>query len=287
MSHKNHPQATPNNKIIKRGRGSSKSNRLLNAEKSPTQGPLAPTDVPPVDLVGGRAAPERSPDLEATEVPYVIQALPIDALIDQACRGLSLPTIRDRFDEIADSSLRQQTSYKTFLLEPLEAELEHRDERRRTRLVREATFRRPKRIEDFNFAVNPNIPHEVVNTLTEPSWVAAGHPLCLVGDSGTGKTHLLIGIGTAIAEAGLKVRYPTTANLVNELSEAAGEKQLTRVYARYDKVDLLCLDEFGYMELDKVGAKLLFQLFTDREERRAIAIATNAPFSEWPKTFTD
>lgn len=211
----------------------------------------------------------------------------LDALIDQACRTLALPTIRDRYAKIADSSLRQQASYKTFLLELLEAEVDHRDQRRRTRLVREAKFRRSKRIEDFDFTTNPNVTPEVVNTLTEPAWVAAGQPLCLIGDSGTGKTHLLIGIGTAIAEAGLKVRYTTTANLVNELSEAADERQLTKVYARYDRVDLLCLDEFGYLELDKTGAKLLFQLFTDREERRAIAIATNAPFSEWPKTFTD
>lgn len=211
----------------------------------------------------------------------------LDALIDQACRTLALPTIRDRYAEIADSAPRQQASYKTFLLELLEAEVDHRDQRRRTRLVREARFRRSQRIEDFDFTAHPNVTPEVLNTLTEPAWVAAGQPLCLIGDSGTGKTHPLIGIGTAIAETGLKVRYTTTANLVNELSEAADERQLTKLYARYDRVDLLCLDEFGYRELDKSGAKLLFQLFTDREERRAIAIATNAPFSQWPKTFTD
>jgi DNA replication protein DnaC len=227
----------------------------------------------------------------ATQSGQTRQTMPgvdsLDALLDQACRALALPTIRDRYAEIADSALRQQASYKTFLLELLEAEIDHRDERRRNRLVREARFRRSKRIEDFDFTANPHITPEVINTLTEPAWVAAGQPLCLIGDSGTGKTHLLIGIGTAIAEAGLKVRYTTTASLVNELSEAADEKHLTKVYARYDRVDLLCLDEFGYMELDKAGAKLLFQIFTDREERRAIAIATNAPFSEWPKTFTD
>ncbi len=211
----------------------------------------------------------------------------LDALIDRACRTLALPTIRDRYAEIAESCLRQQASYKTFLLDLLDTEVEHRDERRRIRLVREAKFRMPKRIEDFDFTANPHITPEVINTLTEPGWVAAGQPLCLIGDSGTGKTHLLIGIGTAIAETGLKVRYTTTAHLGNELSEAADQRQLTTVYARYDRVDLLCLDEFGYLELDKAGAKLLFQLFTDRDERRAIAIATNAPFSEWPKTFTD
>lgn len=127
----------------------------------------------------------------------------------------------------------------------------------------------------------------MVGTLTSPGWVTSGQPLCLIGQSGTGKSHLLIGIGTAIAEAGLKVRYTTTANLVNELAEAADDRQLTRVLNRYSKVDLLCLDEFGYLELDKAGAKLLFQVFTDREERSAIAIAANAPFSEWDQTFTD
>jgi DNA replication protein DnaC len=78
-----------------------------------------------------------------------------------------------------------------------------------------------------------------------------------------------------------------TAELVNELAETADERQLTKVLARYSRVGLLCLDELGYLELDKAGAKLLFQIFTDREERRAMAVASNAPFSEWKHTFTD
>lgn len=114
-----------------------------------------------------------------------------------------------------------------------------------------------------------------------PPWAEPGARIVsLIGDSGTGKSHLLIGIGTAITEAGLKVRYTTTANLVNELAEAADEKKLARAIARYGRVDLLCLDELGYLDLDKAGAKLLFQVFTEREERRAIAIASNAPFSK-------
>jgi len=169
----------------------------------------------------------------------------------------------------------------------LATEVAHRDDRRKLRMVREANFPRPKRIEDFDYGANPNIAPEQVNTLCDPAWVLSGQPLCLIGDSGTGKSHLLIGLGTAVAEAGYKVRYSTTANLVNELAEAADERQLTKVLTRYGRCDLLCLDEFGYLDLDKAGAKLLFQSFTDREERRAIAIASNAPFSEWNRTFTD
>ena len=105
--------------------------------------------------------------------------------------------------------------------------------------------------------------------------------------SGTGKTHLLIALGTCAAEAGRRVRYATCAQLVNELAEAADDKQLSRVLGRYARLDLLCLDEIGYLTLDPRGAELLFQVITAREERASIACASNAPFSEWGNTFTD
>lgn len=212
---------------------------------------------------------------------------PLDVAIDEACRSLHLPAIRAGYEEIAVAALADRSSYKQFLADLLACECDDREARRRVRLVREACFPRPKRIEDFDFSANPNVNPAVIGTLADPAWVRAGRPLCLIGDSGTGKSHLLIGIGTAIAEAGLKVRYTTTAALVNELAEAADDKQLGRAIARYGKYDLLCLDEFGYLDLDKPGANLLFQIFTEREERRAIAIVSNAPFSEWKNTFTD
>ena len=115
----------------------------------------------------------------------------------------------------------------------------------------------------------------------------AGQPLCLIGDSGTGKSHLLIALGVAAAEQGHRVRYTLASKLVNELVEAADDKQLSRTIARYGRVDLLCLDELGYMELDRRGAELLFQVLTEREEKSAVAIASNESFSGWTKTFTD
>ena len=118
-------------------------------------------------------------------------------------------------------------------------------------------------------------------------WVRKGQPLCLIGDSGTGKSHLLIGLGTAAAEKEFRVKYTLATRLVNELVEAADEKNLARTIARYGRVDLLMIDELGYMELDRRGAELLFQVLTEREENNSIAIASNESFSGWTKTFTD
>ena len=109
----------------------------------------------------------------------------------------------------------------------------------------------------------------------------------LLGDSGTGKTHLLIGLGIAACEQGRRVRYATCAQLVNELVEAADERRLARLVARYGRLDLLCVDELGYVQLDSRGAELLFQVLTEREEKTSIATASNLPFSEWGQIITD
>ena len=127
----------------------------------------------------------------------------------------------------------------------------------------------------------------VVATLATCDWVRKGQPLCLIGDSGTGKSHLLIALGTAAAMAGFRVRYTLASKLANELAEAADDKQLTKTINRYGRVDLLCVDELGYMELDRRGAELLFQVLTEREKTASVAIASNESFSGWTKTFTD
>jgi DNA replication protein DnaC len=207
--------------------------------------------------------------------------------IEGACRTLHLPTIRDRAADAIAAAERGRHTYAALLAELLLAECDARDERRRARRAHEAGFPRPKRLEDFNTDANPNIHPATLAMLTTGDWVRTGTPVCLLGDSGTGKSHLLIGLGTAAAEAGYRVRYVLASRLVNELAEAENDRELTRVIARYGRVDLLCLDELGYLQLDRRGAELLFQVLTEREERNAIAIATNEPFSGWTKTFTD
>ena len=109
----------------------------------------------------------------------------------------------------------------------------------------------------------------------------------MIGDSGTGKSHLLIALGTEAAISGFRVKYTLATKLANELVEAADEKTLSKTIARYGRVDLLCIDELGYMQLDRRGAKLLFQVLTEREEKASVAIASNESFSGWTKTFTD
>jgi DNA replication protein DnaC len=209
------------------------------------------------------------------------------AAIEQGCRMLRLPTMRERFAEIAASAQREQLTYLGFLAELVMAECDDRDKRRAARRINAAGFPRAKLIEEFNFDANQSINPAVIHQLATCAWVKAGHPLCLIGDSGTGKSHLLIALGTAAAQAGYRVRYTLASKLVNELVEAADDKQLSKTIARYGRVDLLCLDELGYMELDRRGAELLFQVLTEREERSAVAIASNEPFSGWTKTFTD
>jgi hypothetical protein len=122
------------------------------------------------------------------------------------------------------------------------AECDDRACRRSERRIKAAGFPRQKSLRAFDFDANPNIDPAVVNTLATCDWVKKGLPLCLIGDSGTGKSHLLIAFGTEAAMAGYRVRYTLAAKLVNELVEAADDKQLTKTIARYGRVDLLCVD---------------------------------------------
>jgi DNA replication protein DnaC len=202
------------------------------------------------------------------------------ASVEQACRLLRLPTIRGQFEELAATAARDQMSYLGFLAELLLAECDDRARRRSERRIKAAQFPRQKSLRQFDFEANPNVDPATVHTLASCEWVKKGEPLCLIGDSGTGKSHLLIALGTEAAMKGFRVRYTLATKLVNELVEAADDKQLNKTIARYGRVDLLCVDELGYMELDRHGAELLFQVLTEREEKASVAIASNESFGK-------
>jgi DNA replication protein DnaC len=208
------------------------------------------------------------------------------ASIGAAARELKLPTVRADAVRLAEIAVRERHTHLGYLAEILSAEVDDRTSRRRARRIAEARFPRIKRLADFSTDAIPGIAATLA-VLASGAWIDAGEPVVALGDSGTGKTHLLIGLGLAACEQGRRVRYATTAALVNELAEAAGQRQLSRVVARYGRLDLLLLDELGYVQLDSRGAELLFQIITEREERASIAIGTNLPFSEWGTVFPD
>jgi DNA replication protein DnaC len=176
-----------------------------------------------------------------------------DAAIDSACRLLRLPTIRSQFGDLAEAAARDQQTYRGFLAELLMAECDDRARRRSERRIKAAAFPRDKGLRTFEFDANPHVDPAVVHTLAKCDWVKKGLPLCLIGDSGTGKSHLLIALGTEAAMAGFRVRYVLATKLVNELVEAADEKTLAENIARYGRVELLCIDELGYMVARTVG----------------------------------
>jgi DNA replication protein DnaC len=208
------------------------------------------------------------------------------AAIGAAARELKLPTVRADAARLAEIAVREHQTHLAYLAELLSAEIDDRTGRRRARRIAEARFPRIKRLADFNPDHIPGTAATLA-ALATGAWIDAGEPVVLLGDSGTGKTHLLIGLGLAACEQGRRVRYATTAALVNELAEAADQRQLSRVVGRYGRLDLLLLDELGYVQLDPRGAELLFQIITERDERASIGIGTNLPFSEWGTVFPD
>jgi DNA replication protein DnaC len=209
------------------------------------------------------------------------------AAIGAATRELRLPVVRADAARLAEIAQRSQMSYLAFLAEVLSAEVDERQDRRRARRISEAKFPRVKRLADFDLAAAPGVNPATINTLAGGAYLDAGEPVVLLGDSGTGKSHLLIGLGIAACEQGRRVRYATAAQLVNELVEAADERRLSRNVARYGRIDLLCLDELGYVQLDGRGSELLFQILTEREEKASVALASNLPFSEWGQIIPD
>ncbi len=204
-----------------------------------------------------------------------------------ACRQLALTGLAPALLDLCADATRRRISHPAFLTEALQVELDIRHERRRARRVHEARLPRVKTLADFNLDANPNVDAATIAMLAEGAFITNNEPIVLLGNSGTGKSHLMIGTCLAAAENGQRARYVTCAQLANELAEANDDHKLSRVVARYGRYDLLAIDELGYVHLDQHSAELLFQILTEREERASVAIATNAPFSEWSKTFTD
>ena len=215
------------------------------------------------------------------------QTAALEALIEAHATELKLPTVKTRFRQMAAEAAREQQTPVAYLAALLQAEHQERAERRERRRLIDARFPLLKRLEEFRFADNPNVPQATIAALADGSWINDRDSVILVGDSGTGKTHLAIGLAICACQQGRRVRFTTLAGLANELQEAESRKELARVVGRYARTELVCLDELGYLSLPDGAAELVFQVISERNERGALILTTNLPFGEWTKVFPD
>ncbi len=205
----------------------------------------------------------------------------------ELCRTLKLPAIASEAERLAEEAARQGIDHLGYLQQLLEIESDGRRARRAARRTKEAGFPLVKTFEGFDFTRNSALPEAQLRKLADGAYIDNAETVLLVGDPGTGKTHLATALGVAAAAQGRRVRFVSAGRLVNELLEARDALELSRVVGRYARVDLLILDELGYLPLGKADAELLFQVLSERAERRALVLTTNLPFSEWTSIFPD
>ena len=167
----------------------------------------------------------------------------------------------------------------------MSAEVEEREQNAVARRIKDAHFPKVKTLEEFNFQEARHLPAGLIRQLADGAYIGKTKPVLLLGDTGTGKTHLAIALGVAACRQRKRVRFTTAAEMVNELVEARHNNELSRVTARWTRYELLVIDEMGYVALAEAGAEMLFQVIAGRAEKAAVVITTNLPFSEWTTVF--
>ena len=188
-------------------------------------------------------------------------------------------------DKLAREAAARDEPYDAYLLRLTELEVAARAANAIAARIRAAGFPVVKEFDTFDFTAVPALPKQKVLELARGEWVDQHWNCCLIGGSGTGKTHVAGALGLALCRLGRRVRFATAAGLVTELEEAQQEHRLDRVLTALDRLDLLIVDELGYLSFSRAGAELLFQVFADRYERRSLLVTSNLPFGEWGTIF--
>lgn len=207
------------------------------------------------------------------------------ASIKQYCKAVRVPTVGANFVSLAEQAVKENHSHIQYLEALLAIECEERDRHAIANRIRDAQLPRMKTLEEFDFAQAPQIPAAKIRELAEGGYIERNEPVVLMGECGTGKSHLATGLCLAACRQKRRVRFTTAAALVNELVEAKQNNQVRRLMTRWQKYELIALDEVGYVPLADIGAEFLFQVISDRAERAAIIVTTNLPFSEWTSVF--
>jgi DNA replication protein DnaC len=200
-------------------------------------------------------------------------------------KQLRLPAMGAEFEKLAREASAANEGYEQYLLRLTELEVAARSANAVQARIRAASFPVVKDFDTFDFTAVPSLSKPKVLELARGEWIEQRGNTCLLGSPGTGKTHLAIAIGLSACRQGRRVRFVTAASLVTRLEEAQKQYQLERVLSQLDKTDLLIVDELGYLSFSRAGAELLFQVFTDRYERRSLLVTSNLAFSEWGQVF--
>jgi DNA replication protein DnaC len=202
-------------------------------------------------------------------------------LLQHHLKALRLPTVAAECEAIAARCATDNVDHLGFLLQLCERELLDRERRAADRRLKAAKFPTLKTLDDFDFAAQPSLNKVLVAELMRGEFVDRRESVILVGNPGTGKTHLATALAAQACRRGKKVRFYRVTELVTQLLEAREERLLLRLKGQLSRLDLLVLDELGYVPASKTGAELLFDVISTAYERTSVVITTNLPFEQW------
>jgi len=221
--------------------------------------------------------------MDAPEITSTI-VLP-QLLLENHLKVLRLPTFAREYEKVAAECARESVDYPRYLLRLCELERIDRERRNMERRVRQARFPVIKSLESFDFSAIPALNKALVLELSRGEWIQKHENVITLGPSGVGKTHVALALGLAACQKGQSVSFTTAAGLVHELLEARDEKRLRALQKQLARVDLLIVDELGYVPFTAVGSELLFEVFSRRYEQGSTLITSNLPFDEWTQVF--
>lgn len=209
------------------------------------------------------------------------------AQLESYLRQFHLPTFVQNYQTFAQDAARTGLSCERYLLALSVAEAEQRDVHRMERCIAAAKFPVKKDLSSFDFGAVENVPRTKVLELSQGGYMTKAETIILIGNPGLGKTHIATGLALAACKQGKRVRFYGVATLVNDLLSAQKDLRLSKFMSKFLKLDLLVLDELGYIPFGKDGGQLLFQLCSDLNERVSIIVTTNLRFADWNQIFGD
>jgi DNA replication protein DnaC len=202
-------------------------------------------------------------------------------LLEHHLKQLRLPTFLREYDKVARQCAAEGVDFPRYLLRLTELELLDRERRATERRIHQARFPVVKSLDTFEFPAIPSLNKALVPELARCEFLLRRENVLLLGNSGTGKTHLALALGLSACQRRHRVRFTTAAAMVHELLEAKDEKRLLRYQKQMASYELLIVDELGFVPLSKSGAELLFEVFSQRYERGSTLVTSNLPFQEW------